>query len=121
MLAAAPQNLERDVLEVTRGHHLLGVIPSETTQKALAAAQRLLEAKEARKKARQTRVRKTAAQAEADVDMDAEEQEDVSLVDAIGSALVEPVEEQREKIKVKTKVRRSALVPAGASRDMDLS
>jgi large subunit ribosomal protein L24e len=121
MAAAAPGNLERDVLEVTRGHHLLGQTPSEKTLKALAAAQRQVEAKQARRLARQM-ARKTTKAPQEDVAMEAEQAE-VSLVDAIGSAMVtDAVVEAPIKQKIRVKAtRKSALVPAASSRDMDLS
>lgn len=117
---AAP-SLARDALEVSRGHHLLGQKPTEQTLKALAAAEKRLAAKEARRQARIKANRSKAADAamEEDEAMDAGE---VSLADAVAQANVtEP--ETREKIKVKVKSkpsRRSALVPSGSG-GMDMS
>ena len=115
---AAP-SLARDTLEVSRGHHLLGQKPTEQTLKALAAAEKRLAAKEARRQARIKANRSKAADAAMEED---EAMGEVSLADAVAQAVVaEP--DQREKIKVKVKSKpskRSALVPSGSG-GMDMS
>jgi hypothetical protein len=116
MSTAAPASLERDALEVARSAHLLGQTPSAETQKAIEAAARRLKVREARKLARQTKhLHRNAATADVEMaDADAEQAEP-SLVNAVAAALATPPETiEREKIKVKSRARKSALVPAGA-------
>jgi len=102
MSAANPESLERDALEVTRSAHLLGAEPSEATKKAIATAERILEARAERKRARQQR---TAA---------------VKPMEGVESAVdramaVASAPAAREKIrtsKIKVAQRQSALQPA---------
>lgn len=131
MAAAEPASLARDVLEVSRGHHLLGQRPTDQTTKALAAAERRLAAKEARRQARIKANRSEAAQV-AFEEQQAQEQDqtagDVSLLDAVGDAMAVDTETaaaaaaQPDKIKVKVKAnnkkKRSNLVPSASAMDM---
>jgi len=125
MAANAPASLIRDTLEVTRGHHLLGQKPSETTLKALKAAENRVAAKEARRQARIKANRSKAADAVMEHDEAMEDvtnhgmaEQSISLAETIESAVISP---QKEKIKVKVKARtRSSLIPAGSS-GMDMS
>lgn len=133
MAAAEPASLARDVLEVSRGHHLLGQRPTDQTSKALAAAERKLAAKEARRQARIKANRSEAAQKAFEEQGQGQEDQEmeegnVSLLDAVGDAMTVDPEAvavaQPEKIKVKTKMgkkKRSNLVPSAQSMSMDMS
>lgn len=122
MSTSAPASLERDALEVSRGAHLLGQTPSASTQRAIEAAAKRIKIREARKLARANK--RTSAVPKEDVEM-VEDEGEPSLVNAVAAALAQPIaakEDTREKIKVKSKVRKSALVPAGANAmSMDMS
>jgi len=129
MNADAAPSLARDTLEVARGHHLLGQKPTEQTLKALAAAEKRLAAKEARRQARIKANRSKAAdaamgddEAMAEAAGAPEEQMEISLADAVGQAMaVDAMPEQREKIKVKvknSKSKRTSALVSGSSMDM---
>jgi large subunit ribosomal protein L24e len=130
MTTQKPTNLAQDMREVERMSHLLGVKPDEVTSKALEAVEKRKKvaaaAAEAKKK---TTKEKGKLVVELPEDGDEEEEqmgeggmeEDESMeLDAIAAAnVVEKETTPREKIKVKSRVKKSkksALVPAGGRR-----
>jgi len=104
-------SLTRDALEVTRSFHLLGAQPTTTTNKALEAARRILEA---RVKAKRDRIDSRMV-----VDKDRTE----SAIDrALASDGLQV--ETREKVKVKARITKSStslVPPSGGGMSMDLS
>jgi large subunit ribosomal protein L24e len=130
MAAAAPVVRKSMAVEVVKDRHVLGLKDDELTQKAVEAAESrlaVINAREEEKKAS----RKTKKTHTEDLEMDAVVEEtgesNVDLTQAISKALVstalatrsEP-EKTKTKIKIKNKVtRKSALVPANQSMDLD--
>lgn len=132
MAAAEPASLARDVLEVSRGHHLLGQRPTDQTTKALAAAEKRLAAKEARRAARIKANRSEAAQValeqqqDQDQSMATEDGEGVSLLDAVGDAMAvdqSSATPAKDKIKVKARTgkKKSSNLVATGGQSMDMS
>ncbi|EFP83418.1 ribosome biogenesis protein RLP24 [Puccinia graminis f. sp. tritici CRL 75-36-700-3] len=130
MAAAAPVVRKSMAVEVVKDRHVLGLKDDELTQKAVEAAESrlaVINAREEEKKAS----RKTKKTHTEDLEMDAVVEEtgesNVDLTQAISKALVstalatrsEP-EKTKMKMKIKNKVtRKSALVPANQSMDLD--
>ncbi|KAH8928344.1 hypothetical protein BT69DRAFT_1237133 [Atractiella rhizophila] len=126
MSAANPVSLYSDALEVARGHHVLGVSPSEKTLKAIAAAEARIAERKAEKEARtqsRTKSKDVVMDLKPEVVVTAETSLSQAITDALKVSEDTIVEKKKVKVKAsnKKKVKKTALLPSsGASMSMQV-